>query len=440
METKGTSQGRVPAGARRWCCRSEAHRFQPSQPLGEGRVEQYNRAGSLAVGAQTPQDVRPEGGQARQPDLPPKMAGGCTRRGCALGSLLVTDIGSLIVGICLCYYGSRKVLDWRLSREFAQCQTQIPSPSGDLVDTVVDVQCVGLAAAGRWGQILLRATGETDSEWGERAYREVIGIGDTLIPEQHNTTWLEECQDDPIFDAGVGGCETYAVGQYNSEFCREDGADIACPKACRKCSQEPLTEPECKDSEEFDAGFGKCDTYQQGRPNHVRCGIDGAALACPVSCETCCRDDPAFDDGWGNCTTYAPGKENAMWCVQDGAEASCPVSCERCDTLNQTYAALASEDRNTTCVDDPFFDSGWGGCDTYAKDGTNSEWCAKDGASVACPVSCGTCQGEAGNKTEHSNVVRAILPRPSSLECDVCSPSVLSLRRCYVRSLFKEGR
>ena len=166
-----------------------------------------------------------------------------------------------------------------------------------------------------------------------------------------------------------------------------------------------MEEPECKDSEDFDAGFGKCATYTKGRPNLVRCSVAGAALACPVSCGACCRDDPDFDAGWGNCTTYAPGGENAMWCLSDGAAEHCLVSCEMCESRTAMYTAISS-DRYNTCVDDPFYDSGWGDCSTYAKGAANGEWCVKDGADVACPVTCGTCTAEAENTTStHFNVV-----------------------------------
>lgn len=95
------------------------------------------------------------------------------------------------------------MLNWKVDGDFKDCQTQIASPDGDVVQTSVDVKCVSMAAASRWGAVMLRNKTEEDDAWGERIYRKVIGIGDTLIPEQNNSTWLDECQDDPIFDAGM---------------------------------------------------------------------------------------------------------------------------------------------------------------------------------------------------------------------------------------------
>ena len=43
-----------------------------------------------------------------------------------------------------------------------------------------------------------------------------------------------------------------------------------------------------------------------------------------------CEDDATFDLGFGDCTSYAPGNANDGYCVADGASIRCPVSCGTC--------------------------------------------------------------------------------------------------------------
>jgi hypothetical protein len=52
-----------------------------------------------------------------------------------------------------------------------------------------------------------------------------------------------------------------------------------------------------------------------------------------------------------------------------------------------------AQDSEPSCEDDPNFDGGYGGCDTYYPDHSagNHAWCGPDGATVTCPIACGIC-------------------------------------------------
>ena len=129
-------------------------------------------------------------------------------------------------------------------------------------------------------------------------------------------------------------------------------------------------------------------------PAVVRSGLSRTQLACVVlmSCFSSifaqCVDDQYWNGGWGACGTYAPGGSNEGWCSNDGATVPCAMSCGTC-----TAPALVGD---STCNDDQYWNGGWGACGTYAPGGSNDGWCSNDGATVPCAMSCGTCTPATG--------------------------------------------
>jgi len=57
-----------------------------------------------------------------------------------------------------------------------------------------------------------------------------------------------------------------------------------------------------------------------------------------------------------------------------------------CVVLMSCFSSIFAQ-----CVDDQYWNGGWGACGTYAPGGSNDGWCSNDGATVPCAMSCGTC-------------------------------------------------
>ena len=73
-------------------------------------------------------------------------------------------------------------------------------------------------------------------------------------------------------------------------------------------------------------------------------GNDGALPACayPLGDAACaCAGPTEFDAGWGKCDTYATHKSNAQYCSHDKAEADC-AECGKCSMPTGTAAASAA--------------------------------------------------------------------------------------------------
>mmetsp|Transcript_4806 Transcript_4806/g.7192 ORF Transcript_4806/g.7192 Transcript_4806/m.7192 type:complete len:154 (-) Transcript_4806:382-843(-) len=128
--------------------------------------------------------------------------------------------------------------------------------------------------------------------------------------------------DDSPYDAGFGGCETYAPGSANFEFCDTDRDDDEIPArlACLECgsciidsaspSSSPSTLPSSSPSETpscvfypedspYEAGFGGCENYAPGMRSNSFCGEDEdengvrANEAC-MECGDCIDQAPSF--------------------------------------------------------------------------------------------------------------------------------------------------
>ena len=78
-------------------------------------------------------------------------------------------------------------------------------------------------------------------------------------------------KDNLIFDAGYGSCDTYAEGKQNSYYCCTDEDKTTGRKAsevCKECIRKK------EENYVFDAGYGGCETYTKGGPNYDFCNLD----------------------------------------------------------------------------------------------------------------------------------------------------------------------
>eukprot|EP00747_Dinoflagellata_sp_TGD_P164972 gnl/TRDRNA2_/TRDRNA2_185671_c0_seq1.p1 gnl/TRDRNA2_/TRDRNA2_185671_c0~~gnl/TRDRNA2_/TRDRNA2_185671_c0_seq1.p1 ORF type:complete len:179 (+),score=22.13 gnl/TRDRNA2_/TRDRNA2_185671_c0_seq1:457-993(+) len=110
------------------------------------------------------------------------------------------------------------------------------------------------------------------------------------------------------WDVGYGNCTTYALGSLNNIYCDEDSdgtrlASAVCSE-CGKCfgsgtghCDSPTVLAVCKGTpSDFDAGFGGCTTYAPGMQNSGYCDKDvhGHLTAMQV-CSECGKCNPP---GW----------------------------------------------------------------------------------------------------------------------------------------------
>ena len=209
------------------------------------------------------------------------------------------------------------------------------------------------------------------------------------------------------FDAGFGGCSTYAEGLTNNGFCSSDvdSNGILAQDACAECGV-CVEAPACVDTGvPFDAGFGDCSTYAEGLTNNGFCSTDvdsngvvaqdacaecGLCVEAVPSLETpCVETDAPFDAGFGDCSTYAEGLTNNGFCSTD-VDSNGVVAQDACAECGVCVGAPA-------CVDSGVpFDAGFGDCSTYAEGLTNNGFCSTDVdangivAQAAC-AECGQC-------------------------------------------------
>jgi len=144
------------------------------------------------------------------------------------------------------------------------------------------------------------------------------------------------------FDAGFGECSTYAEDLENNAFCDQDvdSNGILAQDACAECGV-CVAAPACIDTGvPFDAGFGGCSTYAEGLFNNgfcdqdvdfngilaqdacAECGIWMQAEAAPTPSPTASlsgfiETETPFNAGFGDCSTYAEGQSNNSFCDQD---------------------------------------------------------------------------------------------------------------------------
>merc|ERR1719387_1210144 len=143
-----------------------------------------------------------------------------------------------------------------------------------------------------------------------------------------------DCVDDASFDAGYGGCETYAPGQGNSGYCELDSdkqtgtlAKDACPWACSN-SSGGLPGGEFPEFPEFPGGEfpgfpgGEFPEFPGGEfpefPGFP--GFPGEVVP-PINEECKDKDDQEWDAGFGDCTTYAYYQGNHSYCNEDADES-----------------------------------------------------------------------------------------------------------------------
>merc|ERR1719235_1741891 len=188
----------------------------------------------------------------------------------------------------------------------------------------------------------------------------------------------EECNDSADFDAGFGGCDSYATGAPNHDYCAEDvdsngvSADDACMKSCQLCEEKDEEDTKCRDNLNFSAGFGGCDTYAPGGANQDYCEHDfdeslqqTAETACPVSCDSCnasdlgdskCQNDEDFETKYGKCDSYSLGGSNHAYCATDSdlqgvlAKDACKEACNNCGSKNKT----PSLSKGASCKKSPY--------------------------------------------------------------------------------------
>lgn len=176
-----------------------------------------------------------------------------------------------------------------------------------------------------------------------------------------------DCQGSPdTWDAGFGGCSTYASGQSNDAFCKTDHKfDLYASQVCEECGEcvkvptpaaTPAPLPACTgDPATFDVGYGPCDSYAVSNFDYCdldgaspvcsecgKCSIDGSATSATSASglPTCAGDSQTWYAGWGKCDTYGKGKSNHDYCDMDvdnsdtvnkGLSASgCCAECEKC--------------------------------------------------------------------------------------------------------------
>ena len=152
---------------------------------------------------------------------------------------------------------------------------------------------------------------------------------------------IEECYDDPTFDAGFGFCRTYEAQNPNFIYCRTDGACNACPCACGsnpdcnvdQCPTDALNDA---DSDAVCANEDSCaqDTWNDADSDGV---CDGDVIDCEGDWQA-----------WGACTescgggittrtfavTQQPTEEGSACVAADGEvesgscnNATCPADC-----------------------------------------------------------------------------------------------------------------
>jgi len=193
------------------------------------------------------------------------------------------------------------------------------------------------------------------------------------------------------------------------------------PVVSAKHLRRNLSLLQCRDTDIFNAGYGDCDTYSKGDPNHQHCNSDKsistmsdavAFEACP-QCGQCtvknsrlpaCKNTNEFDAGEGGCATYA--STNYGFCETDHDSSSkifgtlyayeaCP-ECGKCD-VSLSPSGLEK------CVKTSVFKSSHlgQGCSEYALGRPGHEYCRVDYddslyrivyAHEACPE-CGECEG-----------------------------------------------
>ena len=186
------------------------------------------------------------------------------------------------------------------------------------------------------------------------------------------------------YDAGFGGCSTYAAGLINNGFCDEDvdSNGILAQDACSECGV-------CVDAAvcivgetPFNGGFGVCSTYAEGLINNSFCSLDldsngvvaqDACAECGVCVDPafCILGETPFDAGFGDCSTYAEGLINNSFCDQD-VDSNGVVAEDACAECGVCVAAPA-------CVGSGFsflWDAGFGGCSTYAEGLINNFFCS----------------------------------------------------------------
>lgn len=213
-------------------------------------------------------------------------------------------------------------------------------------------------------------------------------VGKCCKPSQTKVEFLSLTCDDKNWDAGYGGCWTYAESQRNFDRCEEDGAMVHCHNACTGLIEGVDC---CSDSPTFNAGFGKCGTYAEGARNHAKCEADGATEFCPVACNVCdqkfynatataatpCEDATGEVSTYGDCESYSPKGSNHKYCVQDKVEDLCPMACGKCEGGGGVIEIC----------DDTGDD-----CEMYLPGGSMHDQCDATGISN-CPIACGLCEG-----------------------------------------------
>ena len=233
------------------------------------------------------------------------------------------------------------------------------------------------------------------------------------------------------FDAGFGGCSTYALGQPNNGFCSTDvdSNGVVAQDACVECGfcvgDTTPTPPNdlCENAlplESFQTGSTVSATIE----NLGFCGTDNTAagvwytvsgISGQITVDTCSSSsdfDTKISVFQGSCgvLTCVDGNDDAISCSLNGLHSSVTWTA----TASVQYfvlvhgfgsvtgefglnAALPVPSEDTPCIEtEAPFDAGFGDCSTYAEGLINNGFCALDVdsngvlAQDAC-AECGLC-------------------------------------------------
>jgi hypothetical protein len=208
------------------------------------------------------------------------------------------------------------------------------------------------------------------------------------------------------FDAGYGGCATYA--SENKDYCQSDldkktGAVAAevCPE-CGTCTESKTPTP----SPSPTPGGASC----KAAPGDKKYGPHCPTRTSQEDCETMKPHCQWVKDGEQfikmSCRAAPGDKKYEFVCKKQDWEEGCTKHAPHCQWLaeGEEFEKPTGPPKPTTCKGSyADFDAGWGGCETYASASNgNKAYCDSDAdeetgtvAAEVCPE-CGKCTGANG--------------------------------------------
>jgi hypothetical protein len=166
--------------------------------------------------------------------------------------------------------------------------------------------------------------------------------------------------DDPDWLGPFGdACDTYVSGMANHLWCVEDGAELWCPVACASAgSRADQIVDMCPDEVAACEADYSCSADLDTYFTSLTPLVDLPELVPELLAIECCAnpsaphcwsldgegDNPYWDGGWGGCETYAQGEQNHQYCIDDGADVACPVACAGALSREEQIAALCPDE------------------------------------------------------------------------------------------------